>query len=366
MTAAHRWGIVGVLVLLLVASPLLVRALPVADADVSAVGLLHRVQDSRDASFTGYAETVGNVALPENDALSSVTKLFGETSHVRVWWQDPRRWRVATLRPTGETDLVHRGDRMVRWVYESKSAATVPDVHVRLPTTTDLLPHELARHSLAGARGSELRRLPGRRVAGRTALGLRLTPSDAQSAVRHVDVYADRSTGVPLRVDVFAKGQRTAALSSRFVDFSPGRPRATALEFTPPADARRSFDGFVDIASAVDRFASRVPPDTLAGLPERDRLHGSVGVYGRGPTALLALPLWSRSGDRVRADLRKRPGVRVVDQGLLLGATPVYLLLADPEPNGTSWLLAGTVTPKALESAADELAAHRPALAGQR
>jgi hypothetical protein len=365
MRPAHRWGIVGVLVLLLAATPVLVRALPVADADVSAVGLLHRVQDSRDASFHGYAETVGNVALPRNDTLSSVTKLFGETSHVRVWWQDPQHWRVATLRPTGETDLVHRGDRMVRWTYESRSAATVPDVHVRLPITTDLLPHELARRSLAGARGSELSRLPARRVAGRTALGLRLTPADAQSAVRHVDVYADRSTGVPLRVDVFAKGQRTAAVTSRFVDFSPGRPAPSLLRFTAPADAHRSFDGFVDIASAVDRFASRVPPETLAGLPTRDRLHGSVGVYGRGPTALLALPLWSRSGDRVRADLESRPGVRTVDQGLLLGATPVHLLLADPEPNGTSWLLAGTVTPQALEDAADELAAHRPSLQGQ-
>jgi hypothetical protein len=47
---------------------------------------------------------------------------------------------------------------------------------------------------------------------------------------------------------------------------------------------------------------------------------------------------------------------------VLLGATPLQLLLADPEPNGTSWLLAGTVTPTALADAADELAHHRPSL----
>jgi hypothetical protein len=40
----------------------------------------------------------------------------------------------------------------------------------------------------------------------------------------------------------------------------------------------------------------------------------------------------------------------------------VRLLLVDPESNGTGWLLAGTVTQQALTDAADELAAHRPAL----
>ncbi len=365
MTPARRWWLVGVGVLLLVASPALVRALPVSDDEIPAQALLHRVRDSRDQPFSGYAETVGNVALPKNDALSSLTGLLGKTSKVRVWWGDSRRWRVATLRATGETDLVHRGDRMVRWVYESKSAAVVPDVPVRLPITTDLLPHELARRALSGAHPGELTRLPARRVAGRDAPGLRLTPADPQAAVRRVDVYADRATGVPLQVEVFAVGERTPSIVSRYVDFSAGPPPPSTLRFVPPADARRSFDGFVDLAAAVNRFAARVPPRTLAGLRQRGSSQGSVGVYGRGPTALLAVPLWSRSGDRVRADLEKRPGVRTVDQGLILGAAPVHLLLADPEPNGTSWLLAGTVTEQALFRAADELDRTRPSLRGQ-
>ena len=45
---------------------------------------------------------------------------------------------MATLRPTGETDLVHEGGRSVRWVYESKRATLVPAVPVRLPEITDL------------------------------------------------------------------------------------------------------------------------------------------------------------------------------------------------------------------------------------
>jgi hypothetical protein len=369
MTAGRRWLLVGLGVLLLVASPVLVRALPTDDVDVSTGTLLQRIQGSRDESFSGFAESAGNVALPVNDALSGVSNLLSDTNRVRVWWQDARTWRTATMRPTGETDLVHTRDRTVRWVYESKRATTYPDVPVRLPTAADLLPHELARRILAGARPAELSRLPARRVAGRDALGLRLTPSGPQAAIGRVDVFADRSTGVPLQVEVFASGRRPAVLTSRFLEFTVGRPSAKALRFTAPHDARVSYDSVVDLASAADRFAARIPPRTLAGLAARGSTtsstvggEGSVGVYGRGPTVLFAIPLWRRTAERVRDDLDKQPGVRTLDQGLLLGAAPLHLLLAVPERNDNSWLLAGTVTEQTLVDAADQLVAHRPAL----
>ncbi|MGA8996232.1 MAG: hypothetical protein WB441_18190, partial [Nocardioidaceae bacterium] len=360
MTAARRWCLVALGVLVLVSAPFVVRARPVPQPTTAAATLAERVVDSRRQPFTGYVESVGAVALPDNNALSSLTGLLGRTHQVRVWWRDPSTWRVATVRTTGETDLVHRGDGTVRWVYESKRATKTSDVPVRLPTTVDLLPHELARRLLAGARRTELSRLPTRRVAGRVAPGLRLTPADPQSSVRHVDAYVDRETGVPLAVAVFARGSDRAALSSRFVDFSPGAPDAATLRFSPPHDASLRVDRVVDLASAADRFAARVPPSTLAGLARRPPGAGSVGVYGRGPTLLIAVPLWHRTYHRVRDDLEGQPTVRELDQGLLLGAPPMRLLLSTPEANGTSWLLAGTVTRRALLRAAGELVAHRP------
>jgi hypothetical protein len=273
---------------------------------------------------------------------------------------------VATLRSTGETDLVHEGGRTVQWVYESSEATMTPDVPVRLPTTVDLLPPELARRVLSGARPAELVRIPARRVAGRDAPGLRLRPADPQSSVGRVDVYVDPGSGVPLRVDLFARGGRTPALATRFVDFTPARPAPAVLGFEPPADARLRFDSIVDLASAADRFAARVPPTSLAGLPERQQALGSVGVYGRGPTVLIAVPLWSRTSERIRAELQQQPGVVRLGGRLLTAAPPLRLLLAAPEVNGTSWLLAGTVTEQALSDAADQLARDRPALRGLR
>jgi hypothetical protein len=360
MTAGRRWWIVILGVVALVLSPVLVRALPVPDRHVSAAALLARAEHSRTVSFSGYAESVGSVALPVDDALSGVTPLLAGTNRVRVWWRDPSVWRTATVRPTGETDLVHAGRQTLRWVYESKSVTTSPDVPVRLPTAVDLLPHELARRLLSAARASELSRVPARRVAGRDAPGLRLSPADPQAAISRVDVYVDRGSGVPLEVDVYARGGRHPVLTSRFLDFHLGRPAPAALRFRTPADARVRQDEVVDLAAAVDEFGARVPPRSLAGLPPRGLVDGSVGVYGRGPTVLLAIPLWTHTADGVRRDLARQPGVQRLHQGLLLAAAPVRLLLADAEPDQTRWLLVGTVTLQALTDAADQLVADRP------
>src|SRR3954451_530225 len=190
MTAGRRWCCVALGVLLLFAVTAVVRARPVPDQGISAGTLLARIRGSRDLSYSGLSESAGNVPLPANDALSGLTGLLSSTNRVRVWWRDPASWRTATLRPTGETDLVHTRDRTLRWVYESKEVTLVPDVTVRLPNTSDLLPPELARRVLSGARPAELQRIPARRVAGRVAPGLRLVPSDEQAAIGRVDVYA--------------------------------------------------------------------------------------------------------------------------------------------------------------------------------
>jgi len=362
MTAARRWGCVVLGVLLLVATPVLLRAVPASDADVTAVALLHRIERSRARAFSGYVETTGTVALPDNPELSSLGDLLGGPNRMRVWWRDPTSWRVDTLRTTGETDLVHEGRQTWRWEYESKEAALLPDVAVRLPNASDLLPTELARRSLSGARPGELRRIPPARVAGRDALGLRLVPADRASSIGRVDVYADARTGLPLRVDLFGRGSARPALGTAFDDVSLHRPDEEVLAFTPPDDSSLRFDRAVDLAAAADRFAYRVPPTRLAGLPARSAPRGSVGVYGRGPTVLLAVPLWRRTAERICHDLEGRPGVVELDQGLLVAASPLALLLSRPEPSGTAWLLAGTVTRAALARAADELAAHPPGL----
>ncbi|CAN5310822.1 hypothetical protein BH18ACT9_BH18ACT9_04600 [soil metagenome] len=361
MTAAQRWWCVLIGTLVLAVTPALVRARPAPETDFSAVTLVERVTEAGSVPYSGLVHTSGTVALPDADQLSGLAKLFGTSSRVRVWWQDPQVWRVATLRPTGETDLIHAGNRMIRWVYESKNATLIPDSPIRLPDIRDMLPPELGRWALGQARPSEVSKLPPRRVAGHDAVGVRLNPATPGGSISRVEVYVDAESALPVSVEIFARGATEPALSSTFEDLTIQAPAAQDLAFAPPPDANLRFDRYVDLAAAVDRFSEAAPPSRLAGLPSRlpTTSAGSnfspVGVFGRGPTVLLAVPLDRRTAEDLCGELEGQPGAVELAEGILVASAPLGLLLTRGDSSGTSWLLAGTVTRSGLRSAATQL-----------
>ena len=69
----------------------------------------------------------------------------------------------------------------------------------------------------------------------------------------------------------------------------------------------------------------------------------------------------------MREDLLKAPGAReLATRACWSRAPPVRLLLANPEPNGSGWLLAGTVTRRRSWPRPTSSPPHRPALSGVR
>lgn len=363
MTAARRWCIVAASIAVLVALPAAIRALPARDSGLSSAALLQRVKGSGSVAYSGYAEAVGGLQLPVTDEFSDLANLLGERTRLRVWWRGDDDWRVDALEATGETDLIHDRRGTTVWEYEAARVTRMSDPAVRLPRTADLLPSVLGRRLLSEAHAHEVSRLPAERVAGRDAPGLRLTPGNPQSSVDHVDVWVDAPTGLPLRVVVYGPAQDTAAMTTSFLEFSTKTPGAADTAFTRPSGAEFHVEETLDIATRADRFAPVIPPDRLAGLQRRsgDR-DGAVGDYGHGVTRLIAIPLWDEPAGPLRDQLALTPGVQVDDVGTTVTVGVLGLLLADRSPDGTSWLLAGTVTTSTLRQAAAELAA----LAGTR
>jgi outer membrane lipoprotein-sorting protein len=353
MSAARRWMVVAAGVLVLVAAPFVARAWPVPESDLTAPQLVERIEGSGALAWTGIVRSRGGVELPTDASLESAARLLGRDGTIRAWWAGPDRWRLATLRTTGETDLLHRGDMNLRWVYESKNVTLYPDTPVRLPNSLDVLPPVLAGRVLDGARPEELERLPTERIAGRTAAGLRLAPADPQSSVARVDLWADTETGLPLRVEVYA-GSGPAALATSFTELSFDEPDPDLFVFDPPEDAQVRYVDVVDAAAAVNYYADRITPDTLAGLPRRTAGPGAVGLYGRGPTVLLALPLRDDDAHDLRDELAGRPGSVCLAEGQAVATGPLQLLVTDPDDD--PWLLAGTVTREAVAEAARDLA----------
>jgi hypothetical protein len=364
MLRRWRWAVVLVGVAVLALLPGVVGAAPVPPSAASASALLARILRSGAVPHSGYAESTGGLALPVSGQLNSLTELLGGHTQQRVWWRGAHDWRIDTVTATGEKDTHEDAQGRTTWDYESNRVSVLegPSPRVRLPTTSDLLPSELGRRLLGGATPAEVMALPSRRVAGRPADGLRLRPSASQTSIDRVDLWADRVTAIPLRVELFAKGDDRAAMAATFLDFASAVPAKAETAFSAPVGARiqvaRQFDfvRFVDLLSGVTLphrlgFATRT--DTALGS-------GSIGVYGRGVTQFVVLQLPDRTATSLRSQLDPA-GSADPERRVTMHIGPLGLVLTAPDPYGRTWLLAGTVTTAGLAQAADELTSRQVA-----
>ncbi|WP_111767303.1 transcriptional regulator [Nakamurella deserti] len=361
--AARRWALVLGLVAVLAALPAVIGALPAADDDRTAVELRTAALGSVGVGFSGYAQSSGGLALPETEQLDTVADLFSDRTSMRVWWRGPTDHRVDVVTAGGETGLHRDATGSWRWEYEPDRATRIDAEPLALPVATDLLPHSLARRLLSEARADELSRLPARRVAGRDALGLRLTPADIAAAVTRVDCWIDSSTGLPLAVQVWGPDPAVPALDTRFLDLDLAVPDRSLTAFAPPIDASRERS---DPLGALNNAAADRPgfvlPDTLAGLPRRSLAGAPAGIalYGRGVTLLAVVPLPGRVARDLRDAAAADPTAVRDDDGTRLAVGPLGILLAGTSGR-TSYALIGTVTGDALVEAARALPGLRDA-----
>jgi hypothetical protein len=356
MSPLLRWCVVALLVVAAVGVPVVVRAWPVGDSDVSAADLLARVQAAGEHPYSGYVETTGTIKLPVGDQFSDLGALVGGPSRLRVWWRDAAAWRVDRLETTGENDTIR--DRRVTTTYDYASARATSgiDPAIRLPRAADLVPPALARTVLDGVTAGEVSRLPTTRVAGIAAPGLRVDPSSPLTSVDHVDLWADPSSGVPLRVEVYAAGSGTPAFSTVFREFSAATPGTDLTSFTPSAGVEQQTQDVLDIADAANQYAPLRPPSTVAGLTRSSGGSGAVGVYGRGVTRFIAIPLRDGDADTLRDQLAKAPGVRTTATGTLVAVGPLGVYVTGQRGDGQrAWAVAGTVTPATLQAAGADL-----------
>lgn len=354
MTPVRRWCVVTLAAVVLATAPVAGRWLPAGSADMSGATLIAQARAAVGQSWSGAVELDGTLQLPDADEFSGIAGLLGDRTSLRAWWQDGERWRVDRLLTTGETDLFHDGDTTTEWSYERDRATISRDPDIRLPGATDLLPPVLAERVLRGVTDADVTRLPARRLAGRSAAGLRIRPPSALSSIDHVDLWSDVESGVPLLVEVYAAGSSTPDFTSRFTDFSPEPPDHDILTFTAPATADVKFDDVLDIADAANQYAPVRPPAVVAGLEQTDASDGAVAVYGSGTAQVIAIPLRDREANAFRDQMSVTPGVEQDERRSVVTLGPLGVLLTGADGDG-GWLLAGTLTRDALEQAGDDV-----------
>ncbi|MDQ6649179.1 MAG: hypothetical protein M3Z02_03540, partial [Actinomycetota bacterium] len=237
----------------------------------------------------------------------------------------------------------------------------------------DLLPPELGRRLAGAARPEEVSRTAGRRVAGRAATGLRITPRDPATTISRIEIWADRATGLPLRAEVTPRGTDQPVLRTAFLDLDLRAP-VPPPTFTPPLGSNVSVVTAPDIAGRLDELAPYLLPDTLAGLPRRVRLAGvaadaGTATYGDGYALVVVLPLPADLTAQVLRRLEGSPA-KDVDVGrpaaTVLGIdTPLVNALV-VRGGRRGYLIAGTVGRPTLELAARTLLDSPPRRAAGR
>ncbi len=344
--AVRRWSIVSAVVAVLVAVPLIRSIQPVRAATVDPQVLRERILAAAGRPYQGYVLSQGTLALPSIPQLGDVKNLFGASNSMRVWHASTDAWRVAVLDPSGEQDYYRTTGGTYTWDYQKNLwTQIVGEPPVRLPAAPDVLPPALAKRLLSGE--TAVKPIAAKRIAGVAAAGLRFTPSDPDTTVRYVDVWADPTTGLPVQIDV------GGLFNARFLELSQDPPAADVL--TPNASTSSGFatTNRPDITTALNSVATANLPDSLAGHARVPGPVSAAAVYGTGLSRFVVLALPGRIARQTFTAVRNGGGMPVPG-GYVLGSGVLTVLVIRPAPRKT-YLLAGFVTAELLTRAAAEL-----------
>ena len=355
--AAGRWALVAAAAAACCAAPSVLNALPVGSAHVS----VSRILASAGQPYSGYARTQAELGLPSLPDLSDVTSLLSGTTDVRAWYLAANRNRVDVIDTVGERDVYQTPGGTYTWDYGRDQLTEVTGTEpVRLPRAGDLLPPDLARRVLGMDSVDPVVPLPDRRIAGIDAAGLRLRPTDPATTVGQVDIWADPATGLPLRVEITARGGAQPILVSQFVTVSQTAPNE---EDTDPPDQPVAKVGAPNVLGAINGIGRFPLPTSLAGYPRQAQLAGlpGVGHYGAGLATFVVLPLPRNLGSSAIDTALKGGGTKLtVARGrAVVIQIPLLTVLIEQVGYRRTYLLAGFVNPAVLSQAATDLATIR-------
>jgi outer membrane lipoprotein-sorting protein len=208
--------------------------------------LLAAVAQGQDPALTGtVVETasLGLPALPDTGDPTSIASLLTGSHTIQVWYASPQRYRLAVPQSLSETDVVRNGSTV--WLWQSTpntvTKFTVPATAAPSPQPLQpsLTPQQAAQLALALAGPTTTVSVDSNvMVAGQSAYELVLAPKDSRSLIGQVRIAIDAGNSVPLRLQVFARGAASPAISVGYTAISFGAPSAADTSFTPPAGAQ--------------------------------------------------------------------------------------------------------------------------------
>ncbi len=208
--------------------------------------LLAEVGSSKAPPLTGTVVETASFGLPSLPGAAdpaSLASLLTGSHTVKVWYASANHFRLAVPSSLSESDVVRNGS--TAWLWES-TANSVTEYSLPAgkpapvpPQVQALTPQQAAQQVLARVgKTTTVSVASNVSVAGQAAYELVLAPKDSRSLVGQVVIAIDGSNGVPLRLQVFARGASTPAFQVGYTSVQFVTPAAAELSFTPPPGAK--------------------------------------------------------------------------------------------------------------------------------
>jgi outer membrane lipoprotein-sorting protein len=220
-----------------------------------------------------------------------LSSLITGSHTVNIYYEDAQHFRVQVPQTMSETDAIRDGNTL--WYWDSTQNAVTEYTwpkgtlnpagkrfkdHVQAGPV--LTPQQAANEVLqAVGKTTTVSVQTNVLVAGEPAYQLVLAPKDKRSLIGQVVIAIDGKYGVPLRVQVFAKGATSPAFQVGFTQIAFVTPASANLQFTPPPGAKVTKK---NLGSHLGEQAS--------GTGAASENTSGYGTYGAGWLSVAELP----------------------------------------------------------------------------
>jgi outer membrane lipoprotein-sorting protein len=253
---ALRW-LPAVIAPVVVAGAVAVPLAATASADLpakSSAQVLALVAHARSLpGYSGELTQTSDLGLPQlpstgpgsSSQTASALDLLTGSHRASIAVAGGTRSRVAVQDTMGERDVVRNGRTVWLW---SSARNTVEQITVdttgagpgtRPERTTTMTPQSAAEEAIARITPStDVTVETTTTVAGHAAYTLVLTPKTDATTVGSVRIAVDGTTGLPLRVQLFARGAASPAFEVGFTQLDYGVPAPSRFDFSAPSGAK--------------------------------------------------------------------------------------------------------------------------------
>jgi outer membrane lipoprotein-sorting protein len=282
-----------------IAGGVLVGSLPASAGDPlpakTPQQVLAMIAQHQEKSLSGTLEQTSELGLPQlpkagpeaGSPDTALLELLSGPHTARVYLDGPENARIQVMDRLAERNAVKHGNEL--WFYNSKDNSAA---HAQLPARTGdhqqsrpgsmRTPEELADTLLAKlGETSDVAVGADVRVAGRAAYNLVLTPKSTVTLLGSVAISVDGESGLPLGVELKARGHPEPAFRLAFTNLSLDTPDPSVFEFSPPPGATVK-----EIRIPEHRPEGSVPPASKDTEPKSH--HSSV--TGTGWESVIELP----------------------------------------------------------------------------